>query len=571
VSLAAASLVGAAARRRTLSLPPVGLNTDFHTYFGSDFPAKNAMWRAPDWGPVNATTLVATASSINSFARDLDGYPTSLPQTIDGTSQCVAVLVFGGATLPSPYYPAGAYRIYFDGVGTLRVRGDSGTVNVSTSGTLIQVNTPSTGGLNVAILTSTLGNHVRNIRLLPPGETPETYAANPWSTHYASLISGFGIHRFMNWQCTNQHETVNGTTTWASRPRASYFTQQAPPIGTGIRRGMAIEWIVDFCNRFLVNPWLCIPHGATDDYVTGLAQYLYDNLDPRLVIRPERSNEVWNSLFRCSVYFADLGIAQGLNLVGRFTGANTADPSVRFWASIKALAKRQGRDNYLFDQVFGSGGSSRWVRGIGSFVANATLSSVLFDSYYDVAINPHEAVSGIELQKVYIAPYWGVRTTNLLTDRRFAGTAYTDAAINADYITDAYTETNGWVASHQTWANPLGIDVECYEFGYGAAPNDARIATLIPGTDSAAVAARAALRADVLATQLRFRRHEDSYAANMECHRALTDRGVTAACHLGFIFPPSFSGCWGSLESEYMAGADTYPTWRALRDYTLTA
>lgn len=57
-------------------------------------------------------------------------------------------------------------------------------------------------------------------------------------------------------------------------------------------------------NKLNVNPWINVPHMATDDYVQNLAAFLKENIDPKLVIHVEYSNECWNSMFACNNYAA---------------------------------------------------------------------------------------------------------------------------------------------------------------------------------------------------------------------------------------------------------------------------
>jgi len=52
-------------------------------------------------------------------------------------------------------------------------------------------------------------------------------------------------------------------------------------------RGAPIEVLVAICNRAQVDCWSAFLPQATDGYLRGLAEYLRDNLDPRLIARIE--------------------------------------------------------------------------------------------------------------------------------------------------------------------------------------------------------------------------------------------------------------------------------------------
>jgi hypothetical protein len=58
-----------------------------------------------------------------------------------------------------------------------------------------------------------------------------------------------------------------------------------------------IEVMIDLANTLHVDPWFCIPHQASDDYVRRFATLVRDRLDPALHPHIEYSNEVWNTGF----------------------------------------------------------------------------------------------------------------------------------------------------------------------------------------------------------------------------------------------------------------------------------
>eukprot|EP00051_Salpingoeca_urceolata_P023745 m.408356 g.408356 ORF g.408356 m.408356 type:complete len:124 (-) comp20146_c0_seq1:95-466(-) len=94
----------------------------------------------------------------------------------------------------------------------------------------------------------------------------------------------------MDWMSTNG----NVVSEWSNRTLPSNNTQDQKG------RGVAWEHIITLSNYLKINPWVNIPHLATDDYVANLAMLLRDTLSPDLVIHVEYSNEVWNfGLSRC--------------------------------------------------------------------------------------------------------------------------------------------------------------------------------------------------------------------------------------------------------------------------------
>ena len=63
------------------------------------------------------------------------------------------------------------------------------------------------------------------------------------------------------------------------------------------RDGVPIEVMINLANTLHGDPWFCIPHQATDDYVRQFAALLRARLDPTLRPHIEYSNEVWNTSF----------------------------------------------------------------------------------------------------------------------------------------------------------------------------------------------------------------------------------------------------------------------------------
>ena len=70
--------------------------------------------------------------------------------------------------------------------------------------------------------------------------------------------------------------------------------------------------MIDLANTLHADPWLCIPHQATDDYVRQFATLLHSRLDPTLRPHIEYSNEVWNTGFSQTTWAIDRSKALGL-------------------------------------------------------------------------------------------------------------------------------------------------------------------------------------------------------------------------------------------------------------------
>ena len=138
-----------------------------------------------------------------------------------------------------------------------------------------------------------------------------TYLARLADAHWAFL-------RFMKWT-----ETMNSPQQdWSDRRLPTHVFQQGrlnprPPVTGGVSNeytGVAYEHLVSLCNTSGINPWVTVPHLATADFITKMAQLfrygsdgvnpytndvanpVYPPLNTNLVIYVEYSNEIWNTL-----------------------------------------------------------------------------------------------------------------------------------------------------------------------------------------------------------------------------------------------------------------------------------
>lgn len=161
---------------------------------------------------------------------------------------------------------------------------------------------PSTNmnnGILVTIARTNPNNYVRNIRVIRPGFEGIWQAIN-FSPLMLEKLQPFGTLRFMDWTNTNgQTDAV-----WADRTITSERTYTS--------NGVAWEETIRLCNTLGKHLWINIPHLANDDYVTHLAQLVYDTLEPHLSVYVEYSNEVWGTLFPGGQYAQAQGVQLGL-------------------------------------------------------------------------------------------------------------------------------------------------------------------------------------------------------------------------------------------------------------------
>jgi hypothetical protein len=97
---------------------------------------------------------------------------------------------------------------------------------------------------------------------------------------------------------------------WADRPKPGDLAQNS-------MRGMAVELLVDLCNRTGCAPWFSLPTAASDDYMKQFAVYVRDHLDKKLRIYIEWSNEAWNYTYPGWAWSDAMGRRVG---IGGFAG-----------------------------------------------------------------------------------------------------------------------------------------------------------------------------------------------------------------------------------------------------------
>ena len=115
--------------------------------------------------------------------------------------------------------------------------------------------------------------------------------------------------------------------------------------------------MIALANVLQADPWLCLPHMATDSYVRSFAALVSAQLQKSLRAYIEYSNEVWNGMFGQTDYAKQKGIALGLNLYNNGAQRDDYIGLVRYYS----LRSQQIFD--LFYSVYGSAQApSRLVR-----------------------------------------------------------------------------------------------------------------------------------------------------------------------------------------------------------------
>jgi len=300
---------GSATARPSASAPgvavqlPIGMNLAPVNDYTPGFPFKNLMWGARPWethnldgsGPYN--TGVA-----DQFPLDANGYPLEVPYQPAGVAQPQTVF-----TIIPNVTEAGRYVVLYDGEGEITAALSSKVVSSTPGRVVLQLACRGNDSYEaIAIKRSKKGNHVRNIRILAEADEKADLQANPFREDFLTYCKQWHVLRFMDWMATNDSLEKE----WQNRKLPSFYTMVGTS-GDAIGRsgklpsrfmqrfsgGVAVEILIQLANMTKTDPWFCMPHRATPEYMTNFAQLVKAKLDPNLKVCLEYSNEVWNGGF----------------------------------------------------------------------------------------------------------------------------------------------------------------------------------------------------------------------------------------------------------------------------------
>jgi hypothetical protein len=393
--------------------PPLGLNLAGVVDYSTDFVFIDAFkaaraWisqaKGKPWGQGGPLDLDARGN-VRSLAED----------------QYAETVVYTGF---EKHFPAGTFTCLYDGDGVLDFAFGDGRVTNRGPGRLTVEIKPKEGSVFCRITKTDPNNPIRNIRLLHPG-AEASYQKKPFHPDFLRRWQGFRVFRFMDWQETNNSKLVQ----WADRP--------TPDLHSQALKGVALEYMIALCNTQNVEPWFCLPHLASDDFVRQFARMVKKQLKPALKVHVEYSNECWNGQFEQARYCALQGKKLRLS-------ANDYEAQIRFYS------QRSVEVFKLWEAEFG--GPERLVRVLAMQSANPWTGTTALD--WKDASRHTDAVA--------IAPYFGNRWGDPKTaDQTAVMTA--DALILA--LRDDVAATRKQIAVYAAEARKRKVQLMAYEGG----------------------------------------------------------------------------------------------------------
>jgi hypothetical protein len=420
VSTGGVAASGTVTVRAPLALPVrsrhVGTNLSGIAYYSSQFPFADLMKSSMGWtsrddnGTWGAPFPALTA----------DGDPAAL----NAGQHALSAVAWTGT-----HYPAGRYVVLWDGDGTISFPMSNVTVAESAPNRIAIDVTDTSGNLWVGIDRTSASNPVKNVRFLWPG-TEASYRNQPFNPVFLAKIAPFTLVRFMDWGRTNASPVVE----WADRSHVGDVTYAT-------EAGVPLEVMIELANSLHVDPWFCVPHQASDDYVRQFATLLHARLDPSLRPHIEYSNEVWNTGFSQGTWANAQSQALGLATPGGQAAIFYATRSVQIF---KIMRDVWGADSGRMVRVLA--GQAAWDNFLTAMLA-----------YKDTAANA---------DVMAIAPYFNAAAADDAAQVATTLTLSSDQIVD-QMLADIRGDIKTWMTGNAALARKYNLTLKAYESGPG--------------------------------------------------------------------------------------------------------
>lgn len=333
--------------------------------------------------------------------------------------------------LTGGHAPVGEYVCLWEGEGEIGFGAKSEVVSRNSGRIVVRIDARKDGTF-LSIRKTNPQNPVRNIRVFMPGFEKATMT-NVFSPVFLKRWSGFNTIRFMDWMDTNGSKQKE----WDDRPEMDDATWAI--------KGVPIEVMVDLCNQLKANPWFCMPHLASDDYVRRFAALVKERLDPSLKVHIEYSNEVWNGMFEQHRYAEAQAKAIGLG------------SKERPWEGAAMFYARRSVEIFkLWEQAFA--GRERLVRIIAWQAAGGAYWTD------NMLLAPSDTAKHCDA--LAVAPYISFMPSPNSKELRSDDVAKWTVEQVLDRVeSKALPECVGWIKTQKSVADKYGLRLVCYEAG----------------------------------------------------------------------------------------------------------
>jgi len=406
------------------------------------------------------------------------------------------------------HFPGGKYVCLFEGEGEIEFS-NAAQGRPSGKGKYEVTVDPGRGFIALRVRKTNPKNPIKNIRLVK-AESERTYQTAPFHKEFLDRYRGFQVIRFMDWLRTNNSKLEK----WADRPKPDDATQAG-------EKGVALEYCIKLANALNADPWLCLPHKADDDYVRQFAALVKKELNPKLKVYVEYSNETWNTIFDQARYCKEKGMAAGLS-------------NNEYEAQLRYSAQRSLEIFKIFEKEFN--GKDRLVRVVAAHGANPWTGTTIMD--WKGIAKGADAIA--------IAPYFGNAYGDPKTADKTADLSVEELLDGCKKMIEDNKKTN---ATYAAEAKKRGLKLMAYEsgqhlVGYGGAENNEKLMSLFHNAN----------------------RHPKMRELYLEDLKNWQEVGGSTFCVFSSVGKYSKWGSWGVLEWSDQK-EDTAPKMMALREW----
>ncbi|HEX4873246.1 MAG TPA: Calx-beta domain-containing protein [Nevskiaceae bacterium] len=387
---------------------PLGTNTSFVADFTNEYPFANYFKNARFWTSFNSAS---GQRDDREFELDADFYITRLK-----TDQQAVAFLFTN-TGGEPMLNGLRLVVRYDGDGQLDYRGGIRLLSRSPGRDLVQLDPAAAGGettVQVVLSRTNPANHLRNIRMTREGgicrsnplaavaaasactgsdfvsfEQAASAGEIQFNPEYLDSIKAFGGLRFLGWQFINQ----TAASEFGDRrlPSHAFWSIGAPNPGDEFsfedssnphfkNRGVPFEVIIAVANLMDLDPWITLPHRASDDYFRQTARLFRDQLEPGRRVYIEYTNENWNFQFPQSTFILEESRRLGLDV-----------PEGQGF--LRLYSQRAQQMFAIFDEEFGAAARARVLRTFATQAVNPFFTEVILNEGNGVAVADYFSIA----------------------------------------------------------------------------------------------------------------------------------------------------------------------------------
>jgi len=328
-------------QRQALALPPSGLRPEGVPSLGlglngiSDWstqhPFLDLMKSARGW--VGHTSQGWGAVSVEELRAgghlDINDWPVSIPEGVTALES-----VFFTDQNTDQEWLRGDYVLTYEGSGDLKLSGRAKRVRYE-PGRITFRYEPGEGLIGLRLNEISENDPIRNIVILKAEHVPLHQAGALFNPRFLEAVQDVRSIRFMDWMITNG----SPISTWEERPTME--------VASWAEWGVPAEVMIRLANVIGADPWFNMPHRADNAYVRAFAELAKAELDPRLQVYVEYSNEVWNQIFPQTAW-------------ARERATELWGPSDMGWMQFYGLRSAQVMD--IWSDVYGADADDRLVR-----------------------------------------------------------------------------------------------------------------------------------------------------------------------------------------------------------------